>query len=69
MSNLGGEERAFSEMLDRVTWLRGFHAPFADLSAGAAGLGACESLFAHRETKRPITEEHLVRHFLGFNEL
>ena len=66
--SLGEDIWAFSEILDRVTTLREFFAPSADLSPGAAGLGDCEGLSTHLEAKRGATEKSSVGRFLGIRQ-
>ena len=67
-SSLGGEVYAFSEMLDHMTLLRGFYAPFAKVSPGMVGMVDCESLFTHLKNRKMVTEKYLVRHFLSIQQ-
>ena len=59
---------AFSEMVDHMSLIREFYAPFVDISPGMVGLEDCESLFNHLRNKKMITEKYLVRHFLSIQQ-
>ena len=67
-SSLGGEVYAFSEMLDHMTLLQGFYAPFAKVSPGMVGMVDCESLSTHLKNRKMITEKYLVRRFLSIQQ-
>ena len=56
---------AFSEMAHRASMLREFCAHISDLSPCVAGLGDCESPFAHLKSEKTIAGKFLVRHFLA----
>ena len=67
-SSLGGEVYAFSEMVDHMSLIREFYAPFVDIPPGMVGLEDCESPFYHLRNKKMITEKYLVRHFLSIQQ-
>ena len=49
--SLGGEVYALSEMADDMLLLMAFAGPFGGMNPGLEGLGGCESLSAHLNTK------------------
>ena len=53
----------------RMAPLRELRPPVADISPGMAGIGECERLFSRLENKKMVTEEYLVRHFLGIQQV
>ena len=65
MSSMGGEVYAFSEMLGRMSILRGFYGHFTDLYSGMLGMEACESLFTHFKKNKVVAEKFPVRLFFG----
>ena len=67
-SNLGGEARASSDMVDHVAPLRKFAAPSAGLSPGTAEMGERESLCTYARNKKAIAEEYPAQDILRLQQ-
>ena len=55
-------------MVDHMSLLREFHAPFSDLLPGAIGVEDCESLSNRLKNEKTFAEMYLVRHSWGIQQ-
>ena len=61
----GVEVHALSEMVDHVTHLREFCAPFTDASPAMIGFEDCEGLFTLIRRRYTVAKKDCARHFSG----